>query len=68
MKVTEASDEKNRVHGIHLKAASEYKSAEDDKCALEGKLHRYIEKSKPYFEVQKEFQKKLEVTYNNLTL
>ena len=60
-KVTEASEEKNRVHKIHLKAASQYKSAEDDKCSLEAKLHRHIEKSKPYFEVQKEFQKKLEV-------
>jgi len=61
VQVNEASQAKNRVHRVHLKSAKVFQIAEEKKTDLQQKLQRSIVKSKPYFEVQREFQDKLEV-------
>ncbi|CAK8694796.1 uncharacterized protein LOC143445904 isoform X1 [Clavelina lepadiformis] len=68
MKVNEASQEKNRVHRVHQKATKKFQVAEEKKIDLQMKLQRNIIKSKPYFEIQREFQDKLESTTKKLNL
>ena len=60
-KVNEAAQKKNEIHRIHLEAAKVFQVAEEKKIELQQRLQRSIVKSKPYFEVQREFQDKLEV-------
>nr|CAB3266044.1 SH3 domain-binding protein 5-like [Phallusia mammillata] len=68
LKVNDASKEKNRVHQEHMKAAKAFQSAEDKKTDLQTKLQRSVIKSKPYFEIQKEFQAKLEAVTKKLNI
>ncbi|XP_039271737.2 uncharacterized protein LOC120346142 isoform X1 [Styela clava] len=65
-KVNEASREKDYIHGIHMKAAGIFKAAEDDKNKYQVTLQRNIVKAKPYFEVQQDFQIKLEAITKKL--
>lgn len=61
LKVNEASREKDHNHKIHMRAAKNYKIAEASKNEYQATLQRSIVKSKPYYEVQQDFQSKLEV-------
>lgn len=60
-KVNEASREKDRIHSRHMKAAKQFEDAEECKNQLQTSLQRSIVRAKPYFEVQQDFQMKLEV-------
>lgn len=60
-KVNEASREKDRIHRRHMKAAKQFEEAEESKSQLQTSLQRSIVRAKPYFEVQQDFQMKLEV-------
>lgn len=66
LKVNEASREKDHIHGIHMKAAKNFKAAEEDKNKYQVTLQRNIVKAKPYFEVQQDFQTKLEAITKKL--
>lgn len=59
--VNEASREKDRIHSRHMKAAKKFEDAEETKNRLQTTLQRSIIRAKPYFEVQQDFQIKLEV-------
>ena len=60
--MSEASKEKSRVHQLHLNATNSFQKAEAAKAGLRVKLERTIAKAQPYFDVQYEFQLKLEVS------
>uniref|UniRef100_H2Y5S8 SH3 domain-binding protein 5 n=1 Tax=Ciona savignyi TaxID=51511 RepID=H2Y5S8_CIOSA len=68
MKVNEASQEKQRIQKIHAKSAKIFQTAEGKKVDLQLKLQKYIAKSKPYFQMQAEFQDKLEATTKKLNM
>ena len=59
--VSKASKEKQRVHQLHMQKAKKFQQAEQQMQELKTKLERFIVKSEPYFDIQREFQHKLEV-------